>query len=75
MPKYVDPDIFTANNKYGYIFNINHKDIKPDYEDFKKRHGLPNHFPISDLKRRCFEHELSERIKAGEIIIRKRGRR
>lgn len=75
MPKYVDPDIFTTNNKYGYIFNINHRDIAPYYEDFKKRHGLPNHFPISDLKRRCFEYGLSKRIELGEIIIKKRGRK
>lgn len=33
-------NIFNAQNKYGYKINVNHPQIKPLYEQYKKKYNI-----------------------------------
>lgn len=65
----VDRGIYARNNPYGFIYNVSHPEVNRRYNTYKKEHGLPGHFPISDFERHRFERELTERIVSGEIVV------
>lgn len=71
MPRYVDSSIYAVNNPYGYIYNVNHDYINHLYKRYREQHGLPDHFPISDLQRRCFEHQITKWIDEGKIVVKR----
>lgn len=49
-------------NPYGYQVDINHPDIRPVYEAFKSKKGIPYTTPLSHAERMEFEKEyLSKR--------------
>ena len=50
--KYDNDDIFAPHNKYGYKININHPQIRPLYEHYKRRIGA---IRLSDRERFDFE--------------------
>lgn len=52
--------IFMPPNKYGYCVNISDPRIRQRYEDYKKRKGIPPHFPCSDAERLDFEQEIKK---------------
>lgn len=54
--------IFMPMNEYGFCVNISDPRIRKKYESFKKRKGLPQHFPISDQERLEFEAEIREKF-------------
>ena len=56
--------IFMPPNKYGYCVNIGDPRIREKYEDYKRRNGLPHHFPISDKERLEFEEEIKAAFSA-----------
>lgn len=47
--------IFNENNKYGYKININHPDIRPFYEAYHEKIGVPLSIGLSDAQRHHFE--------------------
>lgn len=69
-PQYVDKSIYMDHNPYGFIFNINHPLINHLYRQYKINHGLPGHFPVSDLERKRFEWVISKMIDEGAIVVR-----
>lgn len=50
-------DVFIENNPYGYHVNINHPEVKPYYERFKKWKGIRIGAP-SDAERLEFEQYM-----------------
>jgi hypothetical protein len=59
-----------ASNPQGYIYNVNHPLINHLYRQYKERHNLPGHFPISDKERRRFEAIISRMVDDGVIVVR-----
>lgn len=56
MPEYTAPEPpFMANNKYGYRVNIGNPYIYGLYVRYRKKHGIPLQFPMSDAERLDFE--------------------
>ena len=50
--------IWAAPNAYGYIFNINHPNVKRAYKKYQQEHGLDVAIPMTDAQRHAFEDEL-----------------
>ena len=56
MPEYTAPEPpFMENNKYGYRVNIGNPYIYGLYVRYRKKHGIPMQFPMSDAERLDFE--------------------
>lgn len=56
MPEYTAPEPqFMENNKYGYRVNIGNPYIYGLYVRYRKKHGIPLQFPMSDAERLDFE--------------------
>lgn len=51
--------IYTQNNKYGYRININHPQIRPFYDEYKKR--IKTNI-LSDAERFEFERIIMKMI-------------
>ncbi|MBQ9808885.1 MAG: hypothetical protein IJM55_08480 [Ruminococcus sp.] len=56
--------IYAPQNKYGYKININHQDIRPLYDHFKRRIGA---IILSDKERFKFEAAVFKMIEGGKI--------
>lgn len=70
--QHVDRGIYCENNPCGFKYNVNHSLINHLYRQYKRNHGLPEHFPISDTERHRFEFVVGKMIEAGAIVVRKR---
>jgi hypothetical protein len=68
--KEVDRGIFTKDNPYGFLYDINHPVIGELYRRYKARRGLPSDKGISDAERRRFEWYISKLIDNGVLIVR-----
>lgn len=68
--QFTDKGIFCRDNPYGFIYDVNHPLMNHLYRQYKQRHGLPEHFPISDRERHRFETVISRMIEAGAIIVK-----
>lgn len=55
---YSKGSIYTVNNSWGYQLNINHPDIKPFYDRFKKWKGIVG--APSDKERFEFEDYMKK---------------
>lgn len=53
--------VYAPNNKYGYKININHPDIRPLYEHFKRKLGA---VILSDAERFQFEAAVMKMIRS-----------
>lgn len=52
--------IYTQNNPYGYKINVNHPQIKPLYERYKKKYNI---LIPTDEERKNFEDIIIKMIK------------
>lgn len=57
-----DGSIFTDDNRYGYKININHPSIRPLYERYKQKIGVPSRIGLSTAQRFEFERAILELI-------------
>lgn len=55
----MNESIYIAHNKYGYKININHPQIRPLYEAYKKKIGA---MILSDDERFKFEYVIMKMI-------------
>lgn len=55
MPEYTAPEPPFMENKYGYRVNIGNPYIYGLYVRYRKKHGIPLQFPMSDAERLDFE--------------------
>lgn len=53
--------MYVTNNKYGFRLNVNNPVVSRAYEAWKKEHGLPLRYPLSDDDRRAFEEWFMNR--------------
>ena len=63
----VNDSIYALPNKYGYKLNVNHPQIFPLYEKYKRKIGEKI---LSDNQRRTFELLIFQAIKCGKIEIK-----
>ena len=71
MKKYVvDRSIYTDNNKYGFLININHPLIHKLYESYLDKRNIPKHIGLTDKQRFDFETRISELIRKRIIVIK-----
>lgn len=66
----VDKSIYTKNNKYGCIININHPLIHKFYEAYLKKLDIPKHIGLTDQQRFEFEGKIGEMIRRRIIVLR-----
>lgn len=45
-------------HRYGYLIGVNHPEVRPYYEAFKKENGVPYYFPPGDDLRFEFERRV-----------------
>ena len=45
-------------HRYGYLIRVNHPEVQPYYEAFKKENGIPLYFPPGDILRFEFEQRV-----------------
>lgn len=57
-----NPSIFNRNNPYGYRINVNHPSIRPLFEAYYKRIGVPFSIPLTHRQRMRFEEAVIELI-------------
>lgn len=56
-------NIWAQANEYGYIFNINHPNVKRAYMKYQEEHGLDKRIPMTDAQRHDFEQELLKKLR------------
>lgn len=67
--KTAPPTIWAKNSPWGYLFNINHPNVKRAYLKYQQEHGLDVSISMTDAQRHAFEDELLEKLKAGKFMI------
>lgn len=63
--------MFTHQNPYGYLVNINHPRISKLYDRYKKKNNIPPWCPMSDDERYDFENLIFEWFKLGKAHAKK----
>jgi hypothetical protein len=69
---YTDPKIkYTSLNPTGYRYRVFHPSIRPLWDLYCKKQGIPKHFPASDKQRHEFERNVIDQlIASGRIVVR-----
>ena len=47
--------VYLESNRYGYRININHPSIRPLYEAYHRRIGVPLHIHLTHIQRLQFD--------------------
>lgn len=58
---------YSAMTKPYYRYNVNHPLIRPLYIRFKRKAGVPEHFPPSDRQREEFEGHMDKLYGQGKL--------
>lgn len=67
---YTDNDKrFTGINPTGYRYKVFSPKIRPLWDLYCKKQGIPKHFPASDKQRADFEKIIDELIRIGKITV------
>lgn len=69
MAIYVDGSIYTVDNKYNSLFDINHPVIKQLYDRYLEKYSIPKHIGLTDAQRFQFETAISEMIRRKKIVV------
>ena len=54
------------NSPWGYQVNINHPEVRPFYERYKRWQGIPPNSPLSDAERFEFEKYYTNAVEKKE---------
>lgn len=60
--------IFVEGNPYGYRININHPQIKPFYEEYHRKIGVPLQIGLTKAQRLRFEAAIFEMIRRQDNV-------
>ena len=60
--------IYASPNPWGYIFNINHPNVKRAYVKYQKEHGLDVAIAMTDEQRHAFEDELLKKLREQGLL-------
>ena len=55
MRRRVPQSVYNVDNPYGYLINVNHPDVRPIYEQYRRELGYRFCDPMSDQDRRNFD--------------------
>ena len=55
--------IWAKPNPWGYLFNINHPNVKRAYINYQQEHGLDTRISMTDAQRHAFEGELLQKLR------------
>ena len=69
MVIYVNGSIYTVDNKYNSLFDINHPVIRQLYNRYLEKYNIPKHIGLTDAQRFQFEAAISEMIRRKKIVV------
>jgi glutathione peroxidase-family protein len=59
-------DVFNTINRFNYQVNVNHPEVQPVYQAWKRSKGIPQMAPPSDEERWEFDRYFISRYKPAD---------
>ncbi len=61
-------NIWAQPNPWGYLFNINHPNVKRAYIKYQQENGLNTSISLTDAQRHDFEGELLKKLREHGLL-------
>lgn len=61
-------NIWAQPNAWGYLFNLNHPNVKRAYIQYQKEHGLDVSISMTDAQRHDFEDVLLKKLREAGLL-------